>query len=213
APSTARRSCWSPTTSTRACTCPTGCWSCRSRRPRCCGRWTWTSPPSATRWARGGRRSSCGCAPRSPSWCTRERGPRGSTAERTHMKVAIVGAGIGGLVTALRLHAAGIDALPHAVRELVDLGLLERLDAAAIRPTELVYAHRRGPTIQRNPCGLDAGFAVPQFSLHRGRFQALLADAVRERIGPDAIRTGHRLAAIEQDADGVTARFTDREGT
>ncbi|MCO1657290.1 flavin-dependent oxidoreductase [Pseudonocardia humida] len=146
------------------------------------------------------------------------------------MKVVIIGAGIGGLVTALRLHAAGVDAevyeqadgirgagvginaLPHAVRELVDVGLLDRLDAAAIRPTELIYAHRLGPVIQRRPCGLDAGFAVPQFSLHRGRFQQLLADAVRERIGPDAIRTGHRLAHIEQDAGGVTARFTDRAG-
>lgn len=146
------------------------------------------------------------------------------------MKVAIIGAGIGGQVAALRLHAVGVDvevyeqadgirgagvginALPHAVRELVDIGLLDRLDATGIRPTELVYAHRLGPIIQRNPCGLDAGFAVPQFSLHRGRFQELLADAVRERIGPDAIRTGHRLAAIEQDDDGVTARFTDRAG-
>jgi 5-methylphenazine-1-carboxylate 1-monooxygenase len=146
------------------------------------------------------------------------------------MKAVIIGAGIGGLVTALRLHAAGVDcelyeqadgireagvginALPHAVRELVDLGLLDRLDAAAIRPTELIYAHRLGPVIQRRPCGFAAGFTVPQFSLHRGRFQGLLADAVRERIGAGAIRLGHRLAAIEQDADGVTARFVDRTG-
>ncbi len=58
------------------------------------------------------------------------------------MKVVIVGAGIGGLITALRLHQEGIDCavyeqsdqirelgvginvLPHAVKELAGLGLL-----------------------------------------------------------------------------------------
>ena len=70
------------------------------------------------------------------------------------MKVIIAGGGVGGLVTALMLHARGIDCeifeqadairelgvgintLPHAIKELADLGLLDRLDAVAIRTYE-----------------------------------------------------------------------------
>ena len=73
------------------------------------------------------------------------------------MKAIIVGGGVGGLITALMLHARGIDCevyeqadairelgvgintLPHAIKELKELGLLERLDAVAIRTYELFY--------------------------------------------------------------------------
>ncbi|MDA3647853.1 flavin-dependent oxidoreductase [Saccharopolyspora indica] len=146
------------------------------------------------------------------------------------MKVIIVGAGIGGLTTALRLHREGIDcvvheqseqttelgvginALPHAVKELAALGLLDPLDEVGIRTRELRYAHRLGPVILRKPCGLDAGFAFPQFCLHRGRLQGVLLRAVRARLGAEAVRTGHRLTGFAQDADGVRARFADRRG-
>ncbi|WP_236792803.1 flavin-dependent oxidoreductase [Amycolatopsis sp. GM8] len=145
------------------------------------------------------------------------------------MRIIIVGAGIGGLTTALRLHHQGIDceiyeqgdlvrelgvginALPHAVKELTELGLLERLDEVAIRTHELVYLHRLGPEIMRRPCGLAAGFTWPQFSVHRGRLQGVLLRAVRERLGEDAVHTSRRLTGFEQDADGVEARFAEGE--
>jgi 2-polyprenyl-6-methoxyphenol hydroxylase-like FAD-dependent oxidoreductase len=147
------------------------------------------------------------------------------------MKAVIIGAGIGGLTTALRLHHAGIDCtvheqsdqirelgvglnlLPHALKELAELGLLDDLDAAAIRTKELFYLHRLGPEIMRKPCGLDAGFSLPQLSFHRGRLQSVLLRAVRERLGPDAVRTGQRLVGFDQDVDGVQARFADGNGT
>ncbi|MBN9112369.1 MAG: flavin-dependent oxidoreductase [Pseudonocardia sp.] len=143
------------------------------------------------------------------------------------MKVVVAGAGIGGLTTALRLHQDGIDceiveqgrairelgvginALPHAVKELAALGLLDRLDEIAIRTTQLSYLHRLGQEILRRPCGLDAGFTLPQFSLHRGRLQGVLLRAVRERLGDDAVRTGHRLVEFDQDASGVRVRVAD----
>jgi 2-polyprenyl-6-methoxyphenol hydroxylase-like FAD-dependent oxidoreductase len=143
------------------------------------------------------------------------------------MKVLITGAGIGGLVTALRLHQAGIDCelheqserirelgvginlLPHAVAELAELGLLDAIAAAAVRTKELYYTHRRGPVISHRPCGTDAGFTIPQFSMHRGRLQGVLHRAVTERLGGGAVRTGHRLTGFDQDDDGVRAEFAD----
>ena len=58
----------------------------------------------------------------------------------------------------------------------------------------------------------DAGYDVPQFSIHRGRLQAVIYHAARARIGESRIRTGHRLGGIRQDESGVTAYFFDRHG-
>ncbi|MFB9932009.1 flavin-dependent oxidoreductase [Amycolatopsis halotolerans] len=145
------------------------------------------------------------------------------------MKVVIVGAGIGGLTAALRLHregvecavyeqsarigelGVGINALPHAVKELAALGLLDQLDEIGIRTRELSYTHRLGQVILRKPCGLDAGFTLPQYCLHRGRLRDLLLRAVQTRLGPDAVRTGYRLTGFDQDAQGVRAHFGERD--
>ena len=139
----------------------------------------------------------------------------------------MVGGGIGGLVTALELHRHGIRArvyeqgsalrelgvglnlLPHAVRVLDRLGLLDALDTVSVRMAQLTYAHRLGQTVLRRPCGTAAGFALPQLSCHRGHLQRVLLDAVRSRLGEDAVRLGHRLTGVEQDATGVRARFAD----
>ncbi|MBB1159180.1 flavin-dependent oxidoreductase [Amycolatopsis dendrobii] len=145
------------------------------------------------------------------------------------MKVVIAGAGIGGLTAALRLHregiecavyeqssrigelGVGINALPHAVKELAALGLLDRLDEIGIRTRELFYTHRLGQVILRRPCGLAAGFTLPQYCLHRGRLQNMLLQAVQTRLGPEAVRTGHRLTGFDQDGRGVRVHFAERE--
>src|SRR6266852_2693720 len=147
------------------------------------------------------------------------------------MKVIIVGGGIGGLTTALMLHARGIDCelyeqtetirelgvgintLPHAIKELAELGLLERLDAVGIRTYELFYTNRFGQEIWRELRGLDAGYEVPQFSIHRGRLQAVIHQAVRARLGEARIHTGHRLGYFREDEAGVSAYFFDCHGS
>ena len=147
------------------------------------------------------------------------------------MKAIIVGGGIGGLTTALMLHARGIDCevfeqsdtirelgvgintLPHAIKELAELDLLPRLDQVGIRTHELFYMNRNGQEIWREPRGTDAGFEYPQFSIHRGRLQAVIFQAVRSRLGESRIHTGHRLGAFTQDEAGVTAYFFDRDGS
>ena len=147
------------------------------------------------------------------------------------MKAIIVGGGVGGLTTALMLHARGIDCevfeqadsirelgvgintLPHAIKELKELGLLERLDAVAIRTYELFYLNRFGQEIWRELRGTDAGFDVPQFSIHRGKLQNVIFQAARARLGESRIHTGHRLGSFRQDDGGVTAYFFDRAGS
>jgi 5-methylphenazine-1-carboxylate 1-monooxygenase len=146
------------------------------------------------------------------------------------MKVIIAGGGVGGLVTALMLHARGIDCeifeqadtirelgvgintLPHAIKELADLGLLDRLDAVAIRTYELFYTNRFGQEIWREPRGLDAGYDIPQFSIHRGRLQGVIYQAVRARLGESRIHMNCRLGSFSEDEGGVTAYFFDRAG-
>src|SRR6201986_169100 len=132
------------------------------------------------------------------------------------MKAIIVGGGIGGLTAALMLHARGIDCevyeqadairelgvgintLPHAIKELKELGLMERLDAVAIRTPELIYTNRFGQEIWREPRGIDAGYEVPQFSIHRGRLQGVIYQAVRSRLGESRLHIGHRLCHFKQ---------------
>src|SRR6202142_3728863 len=102
------------------------------------------------------------------------------------MKAIIIGGGIGGLTTALMLHARGIDCevfeqadtlrelgvgintLPHAIKELAGLGLLEKLDDVAIRTDVLYYFNRHGQEGWSNVRGVAAGHDVPQFSIHPG---------------------------------------------
>jgi 2-polyprenyl-6-methoxyphenol hydroxylase-like FAD-dependent oxidoreductase len=138
-------------------------------------------------------------------------------------EILVAGGGIGGLVAALSLHAAGftarvfeavaeykplgvgINVLPHAVRELTELGLAEKLAETGIATRELCYISAHGQEIWREDRGLAAGYRWPQYSIHRGMLQMLLVEECRARGIP--LHTGHRVAGFAQDADGVTARF------
>lgn len=147
------------------------------------------------------------------------------------MRIIIVGAGIGGLATAISLHEAGlrdvtvfersstirglgvgINLLPHAMRELTELGVADSIAAEGVTPTTLSYFTRRGEEIWSEPRGLAAGYHWPQLSVHRGRLQLALRHLAEARLA-EPIRLGHRLIAAASNADGTeTARFATDDG-
>jgi 2-polyprenyl-6-methoxyphenol hydroxylase-like FAD-dependent oxidoreductase len=144
-------------------------------------------------------------------------------------KIVIIGGGIGGLTTALCLHAkgfevaiyesakeikplgVGINLLPHAVRVLTNLGLQKALAAVAVATSELVYYNKFGQRIWQEPRGEFAGYHWPQFSIHRGVFQMILLDAVKKRIGESCIHTGYHLQRCESKVGFVEACFANKE--
>lgn len=142
--------------------------------------------------------------------------------------ILVVGAGIGGLTTALSLHAAGVECLvvdaarrltaagvginlqPHAVRELTELGLGDELAALGVATEELVHYDRHGNRIWAEPRGRAAGYRWPQYSIHRGELQMTLLRAVRERLGPEAVIAGLAFEACVPTPEAVQVRLRDR---
>jgi 5-methylphenazine-1-carboxylate 1-monooxygenase len=150
--------------------------------------------------------------------------------EKKIIDIAIIGGGIGGLTTALALQQRGLDCtvfesvdairplgvginlLPHSVRVLSALGLQPALAATAIETGSLSFYNRHGQLVWSEPRGLAAGYAYPQFSIHRGELQMLLLEAANRRLGPTGIRAGHALESFEPDGESVLLRFADRAG-
>ncbi|WP_010204214.1 flavin-dependent oxidoreductase [Salinibacterium sp. PAMC 21357] len=146
------------------------------------------------------------------------------------MKVIIAGAGIGGLATALSLHDAGItdltiyeavaelrplgvgiNLLPHAVRELTELGLGDKLAELGVPTSTLSYYNCFGHPIWSEPRGRAAGYDWPQYSVHRGELQMLLRDAVSERL-PGAIVLGSAVSGTNANDEKQSVRIRTRNG-
>ncbi|WP_328791380.1 MULTISPECIES: FAD-dependent monooxygenase [unclassified Streptomyces] len=143
------------------------------------------------------------------------------------MRIVLVGAGIGGLATAMSLHAAGfedvtvfeaaprlgaqgfgLNILPNAVRELAELGLLDELRQHGLQARELLMCTPRGDLVWREDRGLSAGYGWPQISMSRARLVEVLAAEVRRRLGGGAIVTGARLVGL----DGARGAFVHEDG-
>ena len=146
------------------------------------------------------------------------------------MDVTIIGGGIGGLTLALMLHKRGIAArvfesapeirpigvgisiLPHASRELCELGLREAMAEVAVTAQESCFFNRFGQFVYKEPLGTYAGYDWPQFQIHRGDLQQILYRAFVEQAGADRVVTGRRCVRVEQTRDKTIAHFAVGSG-
>src|SRR5438067_5071857 len=134
----------------------------------------------------------------------------------TPLRIAIIGAGIGGLTAALALRQAGfavdlyeqapelthigggINMGPNAVRVLRRLGLGPGLDRVGVRP---LTTHQRrwqdGRTLQKAPLNplCETLYGAPHVTIHRADLLAVIAAA----FPVEHLHLGHRLVGF---ADG-----------
>lgn len=140
------------------------------------------------------------------------------------MKAIIIGAGIGGLATALALRQAGVDAViyertgeirevgaglslwPNAIKALNKLGMGEAIRAMSIPQLGGGIHTKRGELlVGQSGEALRQRYGMPVVVAHRAELQAALAQAVPA----DIVHLGVQLTGFEQDADGIMARFAD----
>ncbi len=144
------------------------------------------------------------------------------------LRVAIIGAGIGGLALGLALREHGVAAevfeqAPalaelgaavgvggNATRLLRRMGLLEELEAVATVPTELVYRQwRTGERIAAHPVRDGDTYlkrvGAPWLGIHRAEYQRILGTA----YGSAGLHLEHRLVDLVQEPDAVTLTFAN----
>jgi salicylate hydroxylase len=143
---------------------------------------------------------------------------------KTAPRVAVIGAGIGGLTFAVAAHregipvtvyeqakqlhpiGAGLQLGPNIVRLLSGLGLGERLGTHAVFPEAIEFRHwASGETLLRAPVRERylKRFGRPHCLVHRADLHGLLVDAM---VDGD-IRTAHRCVAVDEDVNGVVITF------
>ena len=142
------------------------------------------------------------------------------------MRIAIAGAGIGGLTAALALHrdghevavfeqasqlseiGAGIQLSPNATRVLDWLGLLGDIERIAVEPARGdLRRWQDGSVLVSQPLGAEvrAHYGWPYFHVHRADLHQVL---VRASIGCD-VQLGRKVAGVENVDDGVVVGFDD----
>jgi salicylate hydroxylase len=141
-------------------------------------------------------------------------------------KIAVIGAGIGGLAAANALSRIGIEIdvfeqapqfqrigtainlTPNAVKVVDGLGLGERIRETAFRPTHRVSrTWDSGVETSRLEMSRAAErrYGAPQLTMHRADLLAALEAALPQGV----IHLGKRLDGLMQDNDGVALAFAD----
>jgi salicylate hydroxylase len=141
-------------------------------------------------------------------------------------RIAIVGAGIGGMTAAAALHqrgftvdvyeqaralgevGAGLQLAPNAVKVLRGLGLADAIARVGFEPSDIVSLNwDDGDLRYREPLKAVAPerYGAPYLMAHRADLHGLLAGLVPA----ERIHLGKRCAEVETDGTGARLGFTD----
>jgi 2-polyprenyl-6-methoxyphenol hydroxylase-like FAD-dependent oxidoreductase len=137
-------------------------------------------------------------------------------------RALVVGAGIGGLATAIALQrggrevlvlerapelreiGAGISLWPNAVKALRRLGVGDAVEAEGAPAHDAAFRSRRGVQLGASITNrLEERFGAPLILVHRARLQAVM----RRALGAESIRLGAECAAVEQGDGEATVRL------
>jgi 6-hydroxynicotinate 3-monooxygenase len=142
------------------------------------------------------------------------------------LRIAIVGAGMGGLATAAALRRVGIDVAVYeqamqfarigagiqigcnAMKVLRELGLEQRLRAQSFYPRSWNNRDWRTGEIKFDMIfgeSAERKFGAPYLLAHRGDLHAALASAVPA----ECVKLGHRLVGLDEVGDGVRLSFAN----
>lgn len=153
-------------------------------------------------------------------------------AQPRDRRIAIAGAGIGGLTAALALAkagfgvtllernaelaevGAGIQLSPNAYRVLEALGLAPPLALHIVEPEEIrLNSVRAHGAIGRVPLGRRARvrYGAPYCLIHRGDLHKTLLDAVRDTAAID-LQLGVSVADAVADENGITVHLQTADG-
>ncbi|QMU27762.1 FAD-dependent monooxygenase [Adhaeribacter radiodurans] len=140
------------------------------------------------------------------------------------MKVAIIGAGIAGLTTAIALQQAGIsciiyEAAPaikplgagltlaaNAMKALAKLGLVEEILSKGQLLKAFDILDEKGKIItQTNNAVFRSEYGADNFAIHRADLHQVLLS----RISPDTVHLNKQILSFEQQQSKVTLHFSD----
>ena len=149
----------------------------------------------------------------------------GST-KLANVKLAIIGAGIGGLAAAAALRklgiaatvyeqapafarvGAGIQLTANAIKALRGLGLEQRMRSVSFAPDvgynrvwdtgEITYLHQMGRSIEER-------YGAPDLSMHRAELHAALASC----LAAGTIQFGRTVVGLDRVPDGIKLSFSD----
>jgi len=142
------------------------------------------------------------------------------------LRVAIVGAGMGGLATAAALRRVGIEVAVYeqatqfarigagiqigcnAMKVLRELGLERRLRAQSFYPRSWNNRDWRTGEIKFDMIfgeSAERKFGAPYLLAHRGDLHAALATAVPE----ECVKLGHKLVGLDEVGDSIRLRFAN----
>ena len=142
------------------------------------------------------------------------------------LRIAIVGAGMGGLATAAALRRVGIEVAVYeqatqfarigagiqigcnAMKVLRELGLERRLRAQSFYPRSWNNRDWRTGEIKFDMIfgeSAERKFGAPYLLAHRGDLHAALATAVPE----ECVKLGHKLVGLDEVGDSIRLRFAN----